>query len=609
MSDPTAARPKWLDDLLADYQAGVASTFLLWGNVHDYDGPSLDVNVREYLALHLSRLFTVATYSPDEGITFDGPTSITRPARARFLAIASGEQQQPQQPQSEADRLLAQLGSGTTGAADPELPSAPSSALPLLVDFLSRANGEADGSGKRPCVVVERADLLFPPADKSTLADSKAALLSLMHRVGTSRAMNDKRGALLILLAPTLVDVHPDLRASSSGVRAIQIPPPDYDERLRYVAHVVKGKGLELEMPAAELAAQTAGLLRRHIEDVALRAVAAGGCVTRELVKARKGELLSTEYADTLTLLEPDVDWADVGGADLVKDWMQRKLVGVARAGDARRLARMPVGLCLMGPPGTGKTWLLRALAKALGWNAVSLDGDKIKGGIVGESERRLEKALTGIEALAPCVVLIDELEQMMPRRVLGGGGDGGSAVQSQAFGRLLQFFAEPAHRGRVLAIGATNRPDQVDAAMFRPGRFDVKIPILPPDDDGERAAMLSTILRRYDATTDVPLLDIAASTDGWTPAELERLVLLALDELDDEPELGLGAALTAARGWLKPSTREIQLQTRLALQECDDLRLVPVKYRPSVGERVPVDELPEVEQRAPVRGARSLDL
>jgi transitional endoplasmic reticulum ATPase len=334
---------------------------------------------------------------------------------------------------------------------------------------------------------------------------------------------------------------------------------------------------------------------------------------TRELVKARKGELLSTEYADTLTLLEPDVEWADVGGQDLVKDWMARKIVNVARGGDPKRLARMVTGLCLMGPPGTGKTWLLRALAKALGWNAVSLDGDKIRGGIVGESERRLEKALTGIEALAPCLVLVDELDQMMPRRVLSSGGDGGSAVQSQAFGRLLQFFAEPKHRGRVLAIGATNRPDQVDAAMFRPGRFDVKIPLLPPDSDAERADMLATILHRYSPQTSAhtirPTLDeLGTSTEGWTPAELERLVLLALDELDDS-DLMLDEALEAARSWMKPSTRDIQLQTRLALQECDDLRLVPLKYRPSVGERVPADELPEAEQRVPVRGARSLDL
>jgi transitional endoplasmic reticulum ATPase len=602
--DVVSTYPAWFQELHRDFQAGVANAFILHGDVFDYaEHPQADLPIRDFLAVVLRGLFTVSTYSPDEGITFPGPSSVSKSAEARFRAATgtgAPDVPPPSAAQSTAQALLARAGRSTAGAAgDDPLPTAPGEALPLLATFLARATSSGDpepGSArtedqKRAAVLVERLDLIAPPADKGTMPEPARATLALLHRVGTAQTVARSRG-LLILLAPSLEEVHPDLRAASSGIRAIEIPPPDVEQRQAYVERVAAKRKLTLEMPARELAVQLAGLSRRHIEDIALRALAdraRPGYVTRALVRDRKREQIATEYAEVLTLLEPTVTLEDIGGQQLVKAFLQRRVIGPALSGDARKRSRIPQGIAFAGPPGTGKTYLASATAHAIGWNCVELDASKLLGQYVGESQKRLAKAIVGIRAMAPCLVFIDEMEQMLPRRVLGGSS-GGDAVQSNMFGRLLQFFGDPSNAGRILPIGATNRPDQVDAAMFRPGRFDVKIPILPPSSDEERADILRTLLRRETsdlASLESTLLELGRSTENWTPAELKRLVGEAMI-LADLDELPVADALREARRYIQASTREIEYQTRLALAACDDLRLVPERWRPFVGQPAP---------------------
>ncbi len=140
---------------------------------------------------------------------------------------------------------------------------------------------------------------------------------------------------------------------------------------------------------------------------MALRALAAGGTVTRELVRARKRESIATEYAEVLEVLEPAFGFEAIGGHAQIKQFLLEWVIRPLREGP---LDMVPLGVALLGPPGTGKTVLAIATAKEAGLNCVLLRPEKIKGGIVGESERRLAKALGGIESLAPCLVFVDEL-------------------------------------------------------------------------------------------------------------------------------------------------------------------------------------------------------
>ena len=166
-----------------------------------------------------------------------------------------------------------------------------------------------------------------------------------------------------------------------------------------------------------------------------------------------------------------------------------------------------------------------------------------------------------------------------------------------------------------MLALAASNRPDLVDAALFRPGRFDVKIPLLPPETAEERAEVFAAALRRYghaDAER-LPLAACGARTEGWTQAEIERADVKA-NGLARLRGLPIGAALDEALALLRPATRDIQLMTALAVAECDDASLLPARYRALLEDRAALDadiarRTADEAARGRGRQARSLDL
>lgn len=598
--------PRWLTALTADYAAGVAKTFLLHGNVNDYvpmPGRA-NLTVRDYLATRLmtsrsARPFDVIQFSPDEGITFSGSDIDQRRTRARLEAVLTGGQQAPM---SEAERLMAAAGSGAA-PQELDLPSAPSVAIPLLVQVLA----QVDTAERRMVVIADRLDLIAPVADKGTLPEPSRALLALLHRVGKSAGI-EARGNMLVLLTPTLAEVHSDLRQADAAIRTIEIPPPDYTERLTYAETIITARELTAEIPLSEVARQTAGLTRRAIEDIALRATANDGKLTRQLVMDRKAELMSVEYSDVLTVVDPRHGFADVGGHELAIDYLKQWVVEPFRGDKLSDL--LPMGLVFSGPSGTGKTFLAEALASEVGCNFVVLDIGRLRGGIVGESDRLRAKAFTGLEALAPCIVFMDEIDQQFRRGTGGPDSGGGGQVENSLFAALLQFFGDPGHRGRILAVAATNWPNLVDPAVMRPGRLDVKIPLLPPQTADERLMVLARLVARSGDAGVInreraTLTEIARVTDGWTQAELERLVGLArgIARIQKQP---IGSALLSAKRRLKASTTKIREMTMAALSVCDDIDLVPEQWRQYVAAPMAT---PSSEQPPTARSGQDIEI
>ncbi|MFZ5592445.1 MAG: AAA family ATPase, partial [Bacillota bacterium] len=203
----------------------------------------------------------------------------------------------------------------------------------------------------------------------------------------------------------------------------------------------------------------------------------------------------------------------------------------------------------------------------------------------VGSSEANLEKALQCIEALAPTVVVLDELDQTG----LSRDNSGDSGVSNRLLKRLLEFMADGKHRGRVVFLGLTNRPDLIDAALKRPGRFDRAIPILPPGEE-ERAEIFSVMFRKYAISHDLSAEDLnraAAETDGYTGAEIEALVLKAADVAEDAgSDLVMAEHIQYALEVFRPTTGDIEMMTQLALKEANDLDLLPPAYRQKVLEK-----------------------
>lgn len=370
---------------------------------------------------------------------------------------------------------------------------------------------------------------------------------------------------------------------------------------------------LELAIPVEIFARMTAGLSLLHIEDICLRSMHERRPVDRELVKERKDEIILQEYGDVLEIMDPQWGLDMVAGHHLVKTYFQDYVIQALHKGDT---ARAPQGVLLVGPPGTGKTAIVEAVAFEAGFNAVVLNLARILGGLVGASERNLEKALLAIEALTPCIVFTDEIDQKLGRRSEGFQGDSG--VSARLFARVMEFMSDTSHRGKIVWLAASNRPDLLDAAFKRPGRFDAIIPMLLPDDEADRQELFEVMLRKYGLAPDpddtrkseeVKMQKAASQTAGYTGAEIEAVVIKA-NQIAGRHGREAGIVhpddILEALQYIPASTAGIEYMTLLALQTVTDLEFVPPRYRQQAGNKQSLQS--DIEKHAPThRSAREL--
>lgn len=610
-ADASRRNPGWYAKLAADLTANVATTFIVHGaGTHDYqDGTEL---LPDYLASKLERFFkTVVRFNlgslDAEPLSFTGDTINGVGARERFEIVTGLRQPAGQaQPAGAPDPFQTLRQNAPAGAVPGAraLPSGSTDLVRLLMRFL-RGSGRMEAA-----VIIERADLLVPPADLGTMPDGKTAVLGMLGNAGTDPLLIDK-GNPLILLAPTLESVHQDLPSAKTGIQSIEVSLPDQAGRLAFAELVEESKGkgsVRMEVSVKEIANLTAGLYKRHILDIFLRGEQARA-ITKPLVIARKNEIMLGEYREVLETMEPRFTFADIGGNAALKEWLLENAVQTLRQG---LIKWVPKGIIFTGPSGTGKSLFAEALAAELQINVVLLRPEKIKGSLYGQSEQNLARALAGIRANTPCVVFIDEIDQRFRR---GGGGAGGAAdaAENNIFGRMLEEVGDPGTRGQIIWVGATNRPDNCDAALFRPGRFDDKLPILPPPAE-ERQGIYETLITRH-ANGTLPDLagtdwqTIVRTSDGWTGAEIEQSVIDA-SRLNGLRGVAWPAALLSASQDLMPSTRDIALHTDLAIANCNRRELLPEKYRARAqDEEALARSAEELERRGGLRSRRDREI
>jgi cell division protease FtsH len=215
--------------------------------------------------------------------------------------------------------------------------------------------------------------------------------------------------------------------------------------------------------------------------------------------------------------------FADVAGIDEARSELEEIVAFLTNPQRFTRLGgRIPKGVLMMGPPGTGKTLLARAIAGEAGVPFFSISGSDFVELFVGVGASRVRSLFEQGKSHAPCIVFIDEIDAVGRQRGLGIGG--GSDEREQTLNQLLVEMDgfEPA--GGVIIMAATNRPDVLDPALLRPGRFDRRIIIPAPDRDG-RFGILTVHTRRMPLAADVDLRVIARGTTGFVGAELSNLV------------------------------------------------------------------------------------
>ncbi|OIO41246.1 ATPase [Candidatus Pacearchaeota archaeon CG10_big_fil_rev_8_21_14_0_10_31_9] len=228
----------------------------------------------------------------------------------------------------------------------------------------------------------------------------------------------------------------------------------------------------------------------------------------------------------------PNINWRDVGGLDKVKQELIEAVEWPLQYADAfKRVGiRPPKGILLYGPPGTGKTLLAKAIANESEANFIQVKGPSLLSMWVGKSEEGVRKVFERARQVSPCIVFFDEMDALAPRR----GVDTGSKVTERVLNQLLAEMDGLEELQNVVVIGATNRPDMIDPAILRPGRFDRILLVPGPDKEG-----ILTILKIHTSkmplAKDVDLESMASKLDGYVGADIENLAreaaMLALRE------------------------------------------------------------------------------
>ncbi|MFQ5882919.1 MAG: AAA family ATPase [Candidatus Methylomirabilales bacterium] len=568
--------PRWAQDLYERMEAGTSPLFVLHHNIADYVplGEAF-LAFPHFLTRWLCGASPVIVYNRSTGLRFPDEETERRFRKAAGLRATVAPDQREAHLEEQKRRALVALGEATA-AEPPPLPTHPTKVVPLIGQAL-RSGGLRDRR-RHAIVVLEYAESIAPAADFSCMNEDDRTNLVALLSLSTDLAVQEQGGVLLLTVS-NLADLHPTLRHPGGRVEVIEVPLPDEAERLQYIAHLLAQDGLRLSMTAEELARATAGLTRLHLEQLCRQAKAKASPLTFAEIKQRKREILRQELYGMVELVEPSFGLEVIGGLKGVKQFF-REVIQAIRDGD---LKMVPRGITLVGPPGVGKTAVAEALAKECGFNFVKITNPREKW--VGASERNFWKILQALRSLTPLVVLEDEADQSEPSRDEFSGDSG---VTNRLRQMRFEFTGDPTIQGRVLWIRISNRPDKLDPAERRSGRFSERIPLLMPDAD-ERIAIFAVMSKKHGfATTAVDFASVVALCEERFPeqitgADIEEISLRAYRRARVR---GSDAVAEEDYRWAiedfipSQSAELIRRQELMALAHCSSRRFLPERYR-----------------------------
>jgi transitional endoplasmic reticulum ATPase len=536
--------------------------FVLYGATRDLQ---LGINGSCSLVDHLIETFALAKDDPRlvavyrVGIGWRFPVESDR---AKFARIALGESAPA------ANSPFAGLA-GNASADD--LPIDTASAIGLIDAALRQQEIQI-------VCVIDRAELVAPNASYDRMSESDKSTLSILQALASDPVVGDLEN-LLFLVTDVLLDLHESLRLATSRYAAVEIVPPDFNERLAIAEKTLpqlESANCNVQLSAREFAIATSMLSRYGIMDVLQDALAAGE-LTRSQVRAVKNEAMAQEYGEVIEVLDPLLDgFAGIAGMGALKEFFTG-IIGEMVAGE---YSNVPTGILCAGAAGLGKSYFVKGIAGEFSLPVINFNLGKLLGSYVGQSERNLERAITAIRSAQPCIVMIDEIESAFPNRA-NGTQSGDSGVSNRILKRMLEVLSDPSLRGRVLWIGITNYPQQIDAALARAGRFDVTVAFVPPS-----AQEIAYLIEVYSNKFDLPLVATSAELErvaekfaGYTNAEIET-VARKVKQLYASNKIGsVFACWIAALSKVRSNTRGVEEMTKYALLAVNDSDLLPVEY------------------------------
>jgi len=411
-----------------------------------------------------------------------------------------------------------------------------------------------DAKEESPSIVfIDELDSIAPKREDVTGEVERrvvAQLLTMMDGLET-------RGQVVVIGATNRVDsVDPALRRPGRFDREIEIGVPDEVGRKEILQIHTRGMPLSDDVSLDHLADETHGFvgadvesrtkeaamkaLRRYLPEIDLdEEEVPPSLIDRMIVKR-------DDFAGALTEVEPSamrevlvelpkVSWEDVGGLASAKQEVQESVEWPLTTPEKfdRMGVEAPKGVLLYGPPGTGKTLMAKAVANETNANFISVRGPQLLSKWVGESEKAIRQTFRKARQVSPTVIFFDELDSLAPSR----GQEMGNNVSERVVNQLLTELDGLEEMGDVMVIGATNRPDMIDPALIRSGRFDRLVMIGQPGQEG-RERILEIHTADTPLAPDVSLREVAEITDGYVGSDLEGIAReAAIEALRDDDD------------------------------------------------------------------------
>ena len=437
-----------------------------------------------------------------------------------------------------------------------------------------------DASDESPSIIfIDELDSIAPKREDVTGEVERrvvAQLLTMMDGL-------ESRGQVIVIGATNRVDsVDPALRRPGRFDREIEIAVPDEIGRKEILQIHTRGMPLSDDVSLDHLADETHGFVGADIESLTKEAAMKAlrrylpeidldeedippSLIDRMIIKRGdfRGALAEVDPSAMREVLVelPKISWQEVGGLTSAKGQVKESVEWPMNSPE--RFERMgvspPSGVLLYGPPGTGKTLMAKAVANETNANFISVRGPQLLSKWVGESEKAIRQTFRKAKQVAPTVVFFDELDSLAP----GRGGEVGSNVSERVVNQLLTELDGLEEMENVMVIGATNRPDMIDPALIRSGRFDRLVYIGEPELEG-REQILTIHTEETPLAPDVSLRELAEITGGYVGSDLESIAreaaieALREDDLADEVEMRhFRKALEAVRPTITDDIRD----------------------------------------------------